>query len=1084
MMNSFKKHISFTGKSFLYYRREYINQILIIALLAAITTGSLLTGDSVRESLKRNSREKLGNTFLLASTGLRYFDKSLSDRMNVQYNLNTVPLLETDGYCQNFETGATALNIKIYGIDSAFFRFHGIEGIEIPQGTAAINRKLANYLGLTIGDEIIVKFREADPIPENAPFAPAREGDKSQVFTVSSIAEPENAGNFSLEVSQIAPMNVYINIKETQPTGLNYSRYNRLMVGFKNDLTDSSFYRIIKKELILTDIGLKIRKSDVTGEYEIISDRVFIDSTLTSVILSGTQGYPVISYLANRLKLSQRETPYSFISGIGTTPLNALKNNEVLLNKWAASDLNASVGDTVSISWFYPSGNKLDVRDKDFIITGITGSEPIFNDPYLMPEFPGISGSVSCSAWDAGIPVLLEKIRDKDEDYWNRFKGTPKAYLSYESGKKLWGNNFGLATSIRIPGSKSIADITESLKGKIEPSDAGFTVLNVKEKGISAASQGVDFGTLFISLGFFIILSCIILLTFTVSIFFDSRKDQVRTYYSLGYRNTLIGRLFFTETLIISISGAAAGVLTGFAVNILLVYALNTVWTGAVQTDTISPSISLLASISGFIITIFISQIIVALKLRKYLNRLLADGARSYRVQSLRLNVIVLLISLVVATALTLLTFISNKPSIITSFAAGIMLCASFSLALRQYYLKRKSSGLKNIYDLSKSYYRLNPSQAIAPMIFIASGIFAIIITSSNRQVVTEEMLQNKGGTGGYLLWSESALPVKQDLNSDEARKEFGLKEPGLEKLEIVQILKLSGDDASCLNLNHIKTPPLLGVDPEPFIFRNSFSFSSKIEGLKDNPWELLNERLPDDIIYGIADQTVMQWGLMKSVGDTLFYISEKGKSLKIVLCAGLKSSLFQGNLIIGEKNLKEYFPSVAGSSVFLFDIDNEVSADLKNLLSERFLNYGMDVENASEKLASFFIVTNTYLDVFTILGILGMILGVAGLGFMMLRNFEKRKSEFALLYATGFKTRMIINYLLPDQMIILIWGIITGTSSALVATFPSLAASNGISPALLIIMISAIMIAGISILIFTAGKIKRSNLVLQLRKD
>ena len=60
------------------------------------------------------------------------------------------------------------------------------------------------------------------------------------------------------------------------------------------------------------------------------------------------------------------------------------------------------------------------------------------------------------------------------------------------------------------------------------------------------------------------------------------------------------------------------------------------------------------------------------------------------------------------------------------------------------------------------------------------------------------------------------------------------------------------------------------------------------------------------------------------------------------------------------------------------------------------------------ERLASFFVVTNTYLSVFTILGGIGLILGVAGLGLILIRNFNQRQRDFGLMLAEGFSVRSI----------------------------------------------------------------------------
>ncbi len=82
-----------------------------------------------------------------------------------------------------------------------------------------------------------------------------------------------------------------------------------------------------------------------------------------------------------------------------------------------------------------------------------------------MPDFPGITAKESCSDWDAGIPIDMSLIRPKDEDYWYRYKGTPKAFINYEMGKELWGNNFGPATAIRFTPGIGVGSIEKRLNG-------------------------------------------------------------------------------------------------------------------------------------------------------------------------------------------------------------------------------------------------------------------------------------------------------------------------------------------------------------------------------------------------------------------------------------------------------------------------------------------------------------------------------------------------------------------------------------------------------------------------------------------
>ena len=81
-----------------FYRKPVLYQVIIIALLSAVITGSLLTGRSVKTSLKKSASERLGNTGILISSGIRYFDEGLVARMNENPEISSTGLLEIIGY--------------------------------------------------------------------------------------------------------------------------------------------------------------------------------------------------------------------------------------------------------------------------------------------------------------------------------------------------------------------------------------------------------------------------------------------------------------------------------------------------------------------------------------------------------------------------------------------------------------------------------------------------------------------------------------------------------------------------------------------------------------------------------------------------------------------------------------------------------------------------------------------------------------------------------------------------------------------------------------------------------------------------
>jgi len=497
-------------RSLIFYRKSSVYQAVIVLILAAIITGSLLTGYSVRESLKSAAREHLGNTDVLISSGLRYCDPSLADKISNRTGEKCIPLLETDGYCQNFATGETALNTKIYAVSSSFFSFQGDDSILISPGNVAINENLAKILNITVGTEIIIHYRDVTPVPAGSPFASSDATSGIKVLRVSQILRSRQSGNFTLGISQIAPLNVFIDPSDLSKTDTDRRKANRLLVENKKNITLAELRNILQKAVSPSDIGLNLRETEAGGGYEIISDRNFIDQQIVNGIARAIPpGQPVLTYLANRFTIDNKATPYSFVSALpeGLYP-GIFSANHIVINRWLADDLKAKVNDTIGMSWFSPLTNgKLEEKSNRLIIGRIVEMDSIWGDPSLMPEFPGIAGSSSCSDWNAGIPLNMSLIRKKDEAYWNNYKGTPKAFIGYEKGKELWGNNFGPATAIRFPVTLSKNEIENSLNGIFNPEAIGFNLRDIRAESIKSASEGVDFSTLFLSLGFFIILS-------------------------------------------------------------------------------------------------------------------------------------------------------------------------------------------------------------------------------------------------------------------------------------------------------------------------------------------------------------------------------------------------------------------------------------------------------------------------------------------------------------------------------------------------------------------------------------------------
>ena len=1071
-------------------KRTFLYQTLIILLLSAVITGSLLTGYSVRESLRRSASVKLGNTGIVISSGERYVVASLASRLSKSTGMPCTGFMEMKGYIQTLSSQKKALNINIFAVDSGFFSFQGVDSLSIKNGEVFINRKLADYLAASKGDELIIHYRKISDVPAGAPFAPSEETDKMVVKKLGRILEPGESGNYSLSISQMEPMNIFINSADIEEDG-NKSRVNRLALHNINNIMLEDISATLKKILEPGDIGLNFRMISHTGETEMISDRIFIDpKNIEAVQKAIPSAAEILTYLGNSFRKGEKSAPYSFVSALPSSRYsNVPASNGMVISEWLSEDLSAGVGDTVVMAWYSPDSlNNLVEKSGNFIVSHVAGKETIWSDSLLMPEFPGIAGSKSCSDWDAGVLIELDKIRQQDEVYWNRFRGTPKAFINYDKGKELWGNNFGPATSIRFPEGMSIQEIRDQLKGKIEPSEAGLSISDLYADSLKAADESVDFGSLFLSLGFFLIMASLILLSFTISTWLDSKANEIRTLFALGFKNSYTGRLMFLELAIMTIPGSAAGALGGYIINVLITVALNSVWKGAVQTDTLNSYFSLSTVVLGFFIAIIPVMAIAGIKIKGFLRRMDNKENHIFIHPVRRKWTPAVIISGVFTAGLLFFSFILPGQKIILSFLSGSLMFIWLILLFRYLILSTKTpeKGKKGIYNNpSVLYYAFYPSHALTPVIFIAAGLFAVFVTGANRAGFDNSQLKTSGGTGGYLLWCESSLPVMENLNTRAGLVAAGLDVPEMKDMTFILAKRSAGNDASCLNLNHISVPPILGLDPGKFIEKGAFSFSGTLkEPIVQNGWQYLNIPGSNNIIYGIADQTVLEWGLKIGIGDTLILRSENGQPLKIVISGALKSSVFQGNVIIGMNNFVKYFPSVSGSNILLAEGKPEMVESYRTIISERLENKGMNVEITSDRLASFNEVTNTYLSVFMVLGGLGMITGIVGLGFILMRNYNLRRREFALMLATGFTLTRIRKMIIREQLVILIAGLTTGFTSAVIATLPSVSGSSEVPWTLLLAMLFSIVLAGLAALFVSAKYVTSVSLTSSLRKE
>ncbi|NQV02391.1 MAG: ABC transporter permease, partial [Bacteroidia bacterium] len=948
-------------------------------------------------------------------------------------------------------------------------------------------------------------------------------------LTISAIAGEEKMGRFSLKSNQQAPFNAFVSLDQlASRVGLPGAANILLIHGTGNsELTVDQLDSALLNAWQMSDAGIRINRLDESELIQITTDRIFFDDqTAHSIREDLPFSRPLLTYLANTLSANGKETPYSFVAAMddGLLP-RSLSPGEILITDWLAVDLGIRPGDSLYMTFFVMGPlRRLSEQQEGFTVSAIIPMNSIPYGESMMPEFPGMSHAGNCSDWETGAPVNLDRIRDKDEAYWNEFKGTPKAFITLEDGKRLWSNPFGTVTAFRFKSTLQTGDssrssgrdviaippksrgekqrhpasIESTIMAGLDPTWYQFNFQPVWEQGQQAVANSTDFGGLFLSLSFFLIASSLLLTALLFSLHARTRIPEVGVLSGLGFRKPLIIRILFSEALIVAIPGVILGSIAGILYNQLILYGLNTLWHDAVRTSLLRMEVNFstlaIGAASGFILAGGVLFLTLRGQLRRPVSGLVKgtllpfpQGLQKRKRTWLALGIVLIIISF--GLLFELLTGSSVLNAGLFLAAGGLMMGGGIAL-LKAFLIWRSMKPPAGRAGLLTTILRLGSmkrGRSMAAISLLALGTFIVIITGANRKTFYGAERDRQSGTGGFLLWAETTMPLLYDLNTTSGKTYFAMDdEPLLQDLRFLQLHYLDGNDASCLNLNQVPQPMMLGIPQQDFDTLGAFRLVNALPEVDpEHPWLTLNRELSPGVIPAFADQTVITWGLRKKVGDTLLYLDEAGRELRVKLMGGLDNSIFQGHILVSDSLLKQRFPSISGTLIMLVDGPFVGRKEIANRLEELFVDYGMMTVPASERLAEFNSVENTYLSVFMLLGALGVLIGTVGFGIILWRNNLERSRELALFAALGFRKNVIRYMLMIEYLLILFAGMILGIIGAVAGILPSL-----ISPAyqmpggFLLVILTVIWISGAVWIFIPIQRLFKKKLTLILREE
>ena len=710
-------------------------------------------------------------------------------------------------------------------------------------------------------------------------------------------------------------------------------------------------------------------------------------------------------------------------------------------------------------------------------------------DQGIIPDFPGIHDTADISEWDSPFPIDYSRIRAQDEAYWDEYRATPKAFITLNTGKRLWKNRFGDITSLRMKAAPATRTRFENaLLERIQPEQVGFQFLSLRADGLQAAAGTTDFGMLFSGLSILIIFSVAYLIDMLFRIGVEQRSREAGLLRAVGYPLAKIRLRFLSEAGILAGVGTLIGCVFALGYAQLMLFGLKNWWLPAIGTPFVELHVRGASLLIGVLISlgvVLFSIQITIFTLGKSPPASLLAGASDFAeavpqpktaamIAKEKKVTRIVYISTFCLIILSVIMSRSFKDWGITKLwddwldnpISKLLASVVGTIGLGWLAFERWLTSQKVPKHLTRRRFAFknaarHPAQSNGCVIMVSLACCIVVAVGVNRQEAPPQTT--------YAFVAEAVLPLHHNLNTEDGRFELGFSDKDsqlLSQSEVVPFRMLPGEDVSCLNLYQPQKPQILGISDAL---------------LDEEPWKKI--RWHRDEVIALADENSVRWVLHLKPDDNLVVKDEFGNPLSLHLHT-MQNSLFQSQLIISESNFMKFFPSQSGYRYFLIKTPPELREATAQVLEKTLGDYGFDVTSASARLASYRNVANTYISTFQSLGGLGVILGTFGLALVLFRNALERRGELATLRAFGFRRALLSRMLFLESTFLLAVGMLIGIAAGLVAPL----AERGSLPAFpwvsLTITLLSIFIFGIIANAIAVAVALRSPLLATLKKE
>jgi ABC-type lipoprotein release transport system permease subunit len=834
----------------------------------------------------------------------------------------------------------------------------------------------------------------------------------------------------------------------------------------------------------------------------------------------GWRASPALVYIADSIAVGKQQTHYAVVAALDPRlppplgpiqPLDQppLKANQILLADWPGSPLGLPAGTKLTVFYYVPDAlGQLVKRKVELELAGHVPLRGPADDRDIVPHFEGITDQLELEGWKVPFPYDPKLRTQADIEYWRRYRTAPKAYVTLETGQRLWGSRFGNVTSIRlVPPTagdfpKAAADFGKALLAELPPRAAGLVFDDVKQRALAAGAGGTDFGTLFLGFSSFLILAALLLVGLLFRLSLDQRAREIGLLLAVGWRNRAVRRLVLLEGVILAVLGGLLGVAGAIGYARLLLDYLRHEWPGGLEHALLQLHVNPVSCAIGYGGSLLVSVLTLV-----WATRTLARVSPRALLQGVTVpetpagvgkgptasKWVAALAALAAANCLAFGMVAQDHELQAGCFFGGGMLVLTALLAglwvVQHLTGRRSAERMPGLIRLGFRNAARHPVRSLLTVGLLAAAAFLVVAVEVFHRDPGADFLQFTGGSGGFGWVGESTTPVYADPGTARGRADLGFPKGSDDLLKDVTIVPFrlrAGDDASCLNLYQPRQPRLLGV-PGMLIDRGGFHFADSEATTAEeqaNPWLLLRQTRTDGAIPAIGELNSVKYILGSGLGKEIEVNDEQGRPVRLRFVALLQDSVFQSEVLVADSRFLQVFPRQEGFQFFLSDAPPD-KVRVRSLLEGALADYGFSMTPSKDRLQAYLDVENTYLATFQALGGLGLLLGTLGLAVVLVRTVWERRGELALLRALGFRRSALGILLLAENLWLLLLGLAGGTLAALVAVAPYLGTQGGsVSPVRLAVLLGLVVVLGLASGAGAMVATLRAPLLPALRRD